>query len=144
MRRKLDHAVPDWIVAEPEFFITLCAKNRGLNIFCHPQTGSAILESVQWRNNQQKWFCSLALLMPDHIHLIIQFPADTAIEKPIRDWKAWLARRHGIEWQPDFFDHRLRNEKSADEKARYIVLNPVRAGLVEKTQDWPYVWISPG
>jgi len=27
----------------------------------------------------------------------------------IRDWKSWLVKKHGIEWQRNFFDHRLRH-----------------------------------
>ena len=54
-------------------------------------------------------------------------------------WKRWLATRHSIVWQDGFFDHRLRSLESAVEKANYIRLNPVRAGLVEHASDWPYV-----
>lgn len=36
-------------------------------------------------------------------------------------------------WQRDFFDHRLRSIESAAEKAQYIRMNPVRAGLVNRS-----------
>ena len=41
-----------------------------------------------------------------------------------------------------FFEHRLRKEESFREKADYILANPVRAGLVERAEDWPYVFIA--
>jgi hypothetical protein len=41
-----------------------------------------------------------------------------------------------------FFDHRLRRDESFGQKADYILHNPVRAGFVEKIEDWPYIWIS--
>jgi hypothetical protein len=41
-------------------------------------------------------------------------------------------------WQRDFFDHRLRDDESFEEKAAYILNNPVRAGLVNRFEDWPY------
>lgn len=59
------------------------------------------------------------------------------------DWKHFTARTLGIEWQRDFFDHRLRH-RSFVEKAHYIRMNPVRAGLVEKLEEWPYVWTMHG
>jgi hypothetical protein len=42
-----------------------------------------------------------------------------------------------------FFDHRVRSEESLEEKACYIRLNPVRAGLITCPDDWPYFWESP-
>ena len=55
-------------------------------------------------------------------------------------WKHFLSHRCGRGWQRDFFDHRLRNDESHDEKAHYIRHNPVRAGLAATPEGWPYVW----
>jgi hypothetical protein len=41
-------------------------------------------------------------------------------------------------WQRGFFDHVLRSEESYGQKWNYVRDNPVRGGLVEKTEDWPY------
>jgi putative transposase len=60
----------------------------------------------------------------------------------LRDWKSWLAKTHKIEWQENFFDHRLRDDEQFNLKADYILHNPVRAGLVTKVEDWPYLWMS--
>ena len=81
--------------------------------------------------------------MPDHCHALITFPASgSPWTKVVRDWKHWLARSLGIRWQIDFFDHRLRNDESQDEKASYILANPVRAGLVENPER--IVVLAPG
>jgi len=58
----------------------------------------------------------------------------------ITNWKKYTARVFGISWQRDFFDHRLRREESLRDKSDYILQNPVRAGLVKRAGDWPYVW----
>lgn len=76
--------------------------------------------------------------MPDHLHLVSSFPRDARMSEVIRNWKRLTARRHAIEWQRNFFDHRLRNDESFDLKARYIRENPVRAGLVPRAEDWPH------
>jgi hypothetical protein len=60
----------------------------------------------------------------------------------VSGWKKWTASQLGIGWQRDFFEHRLRNDESARQKADYILYNPVRAGLVERPEDWPYVWFG--
>jgi REP-associated tyrosine transposase len=41
-------------------------------------------------------------------------------------------------WQPEFFDHVLRNDESCSQKWEYVRENPVRAGLVPRADDWPY------
>ena len=41
-------------------------------------------------------------------------------------------------WQKGFFDHLLRSEESYDEKREYVLNNPIRAGLVQKPDDWDY------
>ena len=65
----------------------------------------------------------------------------------LRDWKKWTSReilRLGQPelasplWQPEFFDHLLRTPASYGEKWNYVRENPVRAGLVQRAQDWPY------
>ena len=40
--------------------------------------------------------------------------------------------------QRGFFDHLLRSAESYGQKWNYVRENPVRAGLVEKAEDWPY------
>jgi hypothetical protein len=54
-------------------------------------------------------------------------------------WKAWQRRTLGVEWQKNFFDHRIRHDHESEEKAAYIRRNPVVAGLCAATGDWPWV-----
>lgn len=82
----------------------------------------------------------LLLLMPDHLHLLVSFPTAESMPSVVRAWKHYLAAKHGVEWQRDFFDHRLRNHESLDEKAHYIRHNPVRAGLVIDPAEWKFIW----
>jgi putative transposase len=76
--------------------------------------------------------------MPDHLHMLASFGPDLGMKRVIANWKRYTANHAGIHWQRDFFDHRLRNDESFDEKAAYILENPVRAGLAHRVEDWPY------
>jgi len=78
--------------------------------------------------------------MPDHIHALLTFPKDCSMKTTISSWKGYQTKKLKIAWQRDFFDHRIRNDENLKEKASYIRMNPVRAGLVERPEDWPYVW----
>jgi hypothetical protein len=48
--------------------------------------------------------------------------------------------RGGSLWQDESFDHLLRSDESLRQKAEYICQNPVRAGLVEREEDYPWLW----
>ncbi len=58
----------------------------------------------------------------------------------IASWKRYIATKLGIDWQRDFFDHRIRDNENLDEKAHYIRMNPVRESLCKRPEDWKYVW----
>ena len=139
-RVRLQHQPPDWIPSESDFFITACATPRGQNHFCNPTIGPVVLESILNRHDRRIWFCHIAVLMPDHVHLLVRCPGDKDLSRVISEWKSWLGRFHGIPWQRNFFDHRIRNGDSDKDKALYIFHNPLRAGLVKNPEDWPYTW----
>ena len=140
-RRKLPHdgspIHPD--SAEPDvYFITICCVPRGINQLASPESWAALDETIKLREARGELRCRLALAMPDHLHALMAFPGDPSMKVAVTAIKSWMASRHGIRWQRDFFDHRLRGWESAIEKANYIRMNPVRAGLVPNPQDWPY------
>ena len=139
VRKLLDHGIPGWAQA-PEFFITICCQKRGFNHLCHSGVAEKFFESAQRLSRLRIWDCELLLLMPDHLHLLVGFSGKREMPQVISRWKRWLAWKAGIIWQPGFFDHRLRSVSSACEKWVYIHLNPVRQGLIENPQAWPYRW----
>ena len=140
-RKHLSHKTPCWVTPDADYFITLCAEPRNQNHFCHPAIGTDVLEAIRFYHDKQCWFCHLAVVMPDHIHLLACFPPDKILSQVVGLWKRALARKHAISWQRNFFEHRLRAEENIRQKADYILHNPVRAGLVEQSQDWPYIWM---
>ena len=80
--------------------------------------------------------------MPDHIH-VMTYPHDRDagvgdVSGLMKRWRRQQARRDDWRWQPGSFDRLLRSEESASEKWVHIRENPVRAGLVERWQDWPH------
>ncbi len=140
----MDHRLPPWVNEGATFFVTINAEKRGPNQFCKSEIGPGLLDSIQHYHESQKWFCSVALLMPDHVHLLVSTSREQALAKTIGAWKRWTAREYGIDWQRNFFDHRLRAGDRPEAKRHYIAENPVRAGLVDKGGDWPWIWSVTG
>jgi REP element-mobilizing transposase RayT len=91
------------------------------------------------------------VLMPDHVHWLLEAGEATPIEKAVARMKSVSAvranrilARAGPLWYPSFHDRALRNEDDLRAMARYIVANPLRAGLVEHIGDYPFwdcVWL---
>src|ERR1700720_3032503 len=92
------------------------------------------------------------VVMPDHIHLLFS---------PLRDENGWpfplvdilqclkgatahrinkLLNHSGPVWEEESFDHGLRSDESLREKCEYIRQNPVEAGLVQKPDDYRWLW----
>ena len=91
------------------------------------------------------------VFMPDHVHLLVQLGNQESLSDFVRRFKIETARsinRHyqsqGVVWSRGFYDRAVRNEDDLTAIARYIVLNPVRAGLVESVRQyclWDAVWV---
>jgi len=83
------------------------------------------------------------VILPDHLHLFVALPDDVRLGE-VGALKRVIARAAKTPdssdpvWQRGFFDHLLRSCESYSEKWNYVRENPVRAGLVSHTDDWPY------
>ncbi|MBP3985153.1 transposase [Pseudoxanthomonas helianthi] len=85
-------------------------------------------------------------LMPDHLHWLFQLldgPIGTAMQRfKSRSARAirLLTGGAGPLWQRGYYEHRLRSDEDLIAQARYIIANPVRAGMVKRIEDHPYWW----
>jgi REP element-mobilizing transposase RayT len=96
------------------------------------------------------------VIMPDHVHLLFTAMRDAegwifALPEILRAIKGSSARsinrvigRTGPVWQDESFDHVLRGNESQRETIDYIRQNPVRKGLVEKPEDYRWLWVEVG
>ncbi len=142
MRAHLPHEVPDWVPDDALYFITIGCAVRGVNQLVHDDTARALRDSLRFRHERGQWWVSLVLFMPDHLHALIRFNPDQGVTRTVVDWKRYTAKSCGVNWQRGFFEHRVRNDAECQEKWQYILLNPVRAGLVKTADAWPYVWAN--
>jgi REP element-mobilizing transposase RayT len=139
---RLHHQIPGWVEDGATIHVRI-RGNRGQLLVRKDQTEAlarGILEAARFYHEKQRWFCRLFVLMPDHAHAILAFPRDQGMSATIGAWKSFLTKRHGVNWQDGFFDHRLRSRREADDCWHYIRQNPVRAGLVANVDEWPWVW----
>jgi REP element-mobilizing transposase RayT len=92
------------------------------------------------------------VVMPDHVHMVFTPLRDGAgntfglaeIVGGIKGASAHSVnkalRRRGRVWQDESFDHILRSNENVRAKVGYICCNPVRKGLVQAVEDYPWLW----
>ena len=93
------------------------------------------------------------VIMPDHIHAFVRIGHDMklsrrsagvkrALGSALKSMgiKPYACAENGLKsyWQPGIFDRLLRRDESYAQKWDYVHENPVRAGLVNCADDWPY------
>ena len=85
------------------------------------------------------------VVMPDHIHWLLQLSLDGNLSETVRLFKAKVSNtlRQPI-WQRGFYDHALRDDEDILDAARYIIANPLRSGLAESAGEYPHwdaIWL---
>jgi putative transposase len=88
------------------------------------------------------------VLMPDHLHWLFHLRDGTLAQcmqllkgRSARSINRW-SRNHGAVWQAGYFDHALRHDDCVLRHARYILENPVRAGLVRTFDGYAHAWCA--
>ena len=87
--------------------------------------------------------------MSNHVHILFTQREDSrTIHETMRSLKWYTAREankilkmSGNFWQGESYDHIVRDEKEYYRIIKYILNNPVRAGLAEKLEDWKYTYL---
>ncbi len=84
------------------------------------------------------------VLMPDHLHWLVQL-RDDPLPRVMRRMKSrsavavnrYLGRNRAV-WQDGYHDHALRADEDVRKTARYVISNPMRAGLVDSVFEYPH------
>jgi putative transposase len=105
------------------------------------ETVEAILEQTRARHQARVY---AYVLMPEHIHLLINEPPSILVAQFLKALKQITSRRlrgnHVQFWQSRYFDANIRGETARSEVIRYIHRNPVKRGLVASPGQ--YRWSS--
>jgi putative transposase len=119
-------------------FLTVCTERRRPWL-ADPHVHEALVQI--WRSATH-WEVGPYILMPDHLHLFARPGSGSAtFDRWIQYWKSMFTktiRNCDLGWQQGAFHHRIRSCEGAEEKRRYMMMNPVRAGLVARPEDWPF------
>lgn len=122
---------------------TVCHERRPL--FADSTTARAVMtvlsDPATWPQASAKAW----VLMPDHWHGLIELRGEENVSRTLQRLKSLITRAVRQTrsdsvpvWEAGFHDHALRREETLVAAARYVLDNPVRAGLCERWNDWPW------
>jgi putative transposase len=128
------------------YLLTSVAAHRR-PLFANPRIAEPVCEAIRSTTTWGDATLLCWVLMPDHWHGLVQLANDD-LPTVMRRFKSLSTKRslgsscNGL-WAQGFHDRALRQDENLLTAARYIVANPVRAGLVQRVRDYPYwgaVW----
>jgi len=114
-----------------------------------PEIAAVVAEAIHYRD-VRTYDLDAFCIMPNHVHLLVGVErSNTSLYRILQSLKAFTARkcnkllcREGAFWQHESYDHIVRDGAELDRTARYILRNPLEAGLCKEWQDWPWTYVK--
>ena len=125
------------------YSLTFCTRNRAL-FFTNAKVVEMVRAEFLHTADREGFQIFIYCFMPDHAHVLIvtqQEEADMTAFCKIAKQRAgyWYKQTYGASlWQDGYTDRILRSDESIVSVTRYIIENPVRAGLVKAVEDYPF------
>ena len=120
-----------------------------VDFLAYPNIAGLVKEAFNWTESHCGWRVPAFAILPNHVHAL--FAAGPVCTRDlsrtlgsIKGYTAYeanciLKRRGRCFWQHESFDHWCRSAEQEEGIERYIRQNPVKAGLVTRWEDWPWV-----
>jgi REP element-mobilizing transposase RayT len=132
----------DYGAAGPVFHCRVSTE-AGSAPFSDPRAASLVVETLKYHHATSVRILAFCV-MPDHVHVLLSIREGArSLSRWVGDVKRWVSRRGVpdhlvISWQKGFFERVLRSNEDVLTAARYILANPVRAGIVAESQVYPW------
>jgi len=131
------------------YLLTTVTHNRE-PIFNDVIIGRIVVKTMKNLHDENRISSLAFVIMPDHIHWLLQLHTEK-LDSIMQALKGASAnkinhhlKRHGKCWQSGYHDHTIRKEEDLTAVARYIVANPLRAGIVTSIRNyslWDAIWL---
>jgi REP element-mobilizing transposase RayT len=126
------------------YLVTAVTLNRQ-PIFASFAAARILIEALRAAQTSGRAETLAFVVMPDHLHWLLGLGTVADLTAVVQLVKSVSAHRVGGKvWQRGFHDRAIRREEDLPAVARYVVANPVRAGLVQRVgaySHWDAVWV---
>lgn len=139
------------------YFFTVVSYRRQA-VLCDEHIRHALRKAIQETRLKYPFSIDAWVLMPDHLHCIWRLPEGdgdyskrwSLIKRSVsitcadsykkQKWLNGSKKKHreSTLWQRRFWEHQLRDQQDFNRHLDYIHYNPVKHGLCERADAWPY------
>jgi putative transposase len=131
-------------VGPHQYFLTICTHRRS-RLFEEETFVSDVLHQFRRTSVVEGFALLVYCFMPDHAHLLVEGLTDTSDLRRFvklakqRSGAIYAATHRRRLWQEGYYERMLRRDDDVKGIARYILENPVRAGLVTCPREYPFL-----
>ncbi|MCZ7600100.1 MAG: transposase [Gammaproteobacteria bacterium] len=123
------------------YLVTMVCRNREPRLATLAR-GRCVVQVLREMETDASTLCYV--VMPDHVHWLLELNSDIGLSRVVQKFKSRSTRAlrqrcgetEGV-WQRGFHDRAIRRHEDIRAVARYVVANPLRAGLVRRLKDYP-------
>ncbi len=122
-------------------------SGAGSCLLREPQVARIVCEAVMFGDGRD-YIVEAYVVMPNHLHLLLTLIGDLTLSEIMQRIKSYtshrinkLLGRNGSVWWPDYYDRYIRDAAHFEATVHYIWANPVRAGLADHPEAWPWTWV---
>ncbi len=139
------NADPGDIVSATRTFFVTTKTAAGRRLLQTERNANLLIDVLRTNVAAKKFQVHDFVIMPDHVHILLAVGDDITIEKAMQLIKGGFSYRlkrefafSGEVWQRGFADARICDRQSFAKHSEYIRQNPVKAGLVDAPEKFPY------
>ena len=120
-------------------FLTFSCWRR-LPYLCTPKAADLFESALEGVRRRYGWAVLGYVVMPEHIHLLVNEPKRCPLSRAIQALKISVSRRRVEKpfWLARYYDFNVYTAEKTTEKLRYLHRNPVTRMLVNKPEEWPW------
>ena len=145
MARPARNANPEEILSSSRTFFVTTKTSMGCPLLQSERNATLFIDVLRSYAAAGKFQVHDFVVMPDHVHLLLTVGRDMSIEKAMQFIKggfSYLLKREfgyaGEVWQKGFSEVRVEDRQSFLQHRQYIAANPVKAGMVDSPEKFPY------
>lgn len=145
MAKPVRNANSTQILSSSRTFFATTKNSMGRALFQSERNATLLIDVLRFYVAAGKFQLHDFLVMPDHLHLLLTVTGDTTIERTMQLIKGGFSYRlkkelgyMGEVWQRGFSEVRINDQESYLRHLEYIAQNPVKAGLVDSPEKFPY------
>ena len=141
------NSIPEKTLSSSRTFFATTKTSMGKRLLQSERNAMLLVDVLRSYIAERNFLLHDFVIMPDHVHLLLTVHADMSVEKAMQLIKGRFSYRLkrecnylGEVWQRGFSEMRADDEKSFLSYREYIAQNPVKAGLADSPNQYPFCY----